>query len=95
MATANGSSSLMVAWLDIPFPEANGVIWYYAINITVLDSSENIYEETDETMLELSELHPFYTYIISVAGFTIGYGPFSPEVSLTLPQDGNYMEVHY
>ena len=91
MATANGSSSLIVTWLDIPFHEANGIILYYVINITVIDSSENIYEETEETILELSELHPFYTYLISVSAFTIDYGPFSPEVSLTLPQDGSHM----
>lgn len=89
MASANGSTSLVVTWLDLPFHEANGIILYYIINITEIDSSENFYEETKDTMLELSELHPFYTYSISVSAFTIGYGPFSPEVFLTLPQDGN------
>ena len=93
MASANGSSSLIITWLDIPFHEANGIILYYVVNVTVIDSSENFYEETEDTVLELNELHPFYTYIISVSAFTIGYGPFSSEVSVTLPQDGNYMEI--
>lgn len=35
----------------------------------------------------LTNLHPYYTYIISVAAYTITAGPFSDPVSVTTVQD--------
>ena len=34
-------------------------------------------------------VHPDYTYLCSVAAVTVGRGPFSAEISVQTPEDGN------
>ncbi len=42
----------------------------------------------ENTYVSISELHPFYTYDITVAAITTGIGPKSPEYSITMPESG-------
>ena len=45
---------------------------------------------TDSTHTTLTDLHPFYTYSISVAAETVDIGPFTAEVTAQMPEDGKY-----
>ncbi len=46
---------------------------------------------TGALFTQISGLHPFYTYRLSVAGFTVDVGPFSEELLITLPEDGGFV----
>lgn len=38
--------------------------------------------------MNISDLHPFYTYQVNVAAVTVDTGPFSPTLTFTMPEDG-------
>ena len=48
---------------------------------------------TAATSLIVPSLHPFYMYNCTVAAFTIAVGPYSVELSITLPEDGMFIMV--
>ena len=68
----------------------NGLIQYYTVNITEKDTTHAWSFFTSTTNLSITSLHPFYEYIICVvaAGASIGTGPFSPPLSIEMPEDG-------
>ena len=47
------------------------------------------FQLTSETnALNISVLHPFYTYTITVAAVTIGPGPYGAVLTIQLPENG-------
>ena len=40
------------------------------------------------TALHISNLHPFYTYTLTVAAVTIGPGPYGLMLTVQMPEDG-------
>ena len=50
---------------------------------------------TAATSVTVPSLHPFYTYACTIAAVTIGEGPYSVELSITLPEDGTYVCLMY
>ena len=67
----------------------NGFIQYYTVNITEKDTTQAWSFFTSTTNLSITSLHPFYEYICVVAaGTSIGTGPFSPPLSIEMPEDG-------
>lgn len=82
---------MWVSW-DPPLPDMqNGLIVDYILRITGLNTDED-YEvhsgDNAPNTLMAQGLHPFYTYLFSIAAVTIGNGPFSAAVTFQMPQDG-------
>ena len=75
------SNRIECSWLP-PLPEeVNGVVTGFVIRITGQDSDERIELQTNGTNLQIESLHPFYSYVFTVAAVTeAGTGPFSPVV---------------
>lgn len=76
-----------------PTADHNGIIRYFVIIITEIDTGSK-FELTAEATLEVvSSLHPFYTYEVVVAAVTTDIGPFSDSIVFQLPEDGEMQKV--
>ena len=85
---ASDSRSINVTWDPPPADAINGIISYYVVNVTVQNTKERFHYTVTDTELKLGNLHPYYTYTVVVAAFTVAKGPFSAEFSIITPQDG-------
>ena len=92
VVTAMNSHSINISWSPPPLDKVNGIIQYYFVNISVMETSQTLYFQTTDTSVSLNDVHPHYTYTVVVAAVTIAIGPFSTEQSITTPQDGNYLQ---
>ena len=93
---AVNSTAIQLQWEPPPLADQNGVIRSYHINISVTETG-SVFQLTSETnSLNISGLHPFYTYTITVAAVTIGPGPYGAVLTIQLPQNGmdNYSSHH-
>ena len=50
----------------------------------------NFYQTSNATEATIQSLHPFSTYIISVAAETVDVGPFTEGFVVRLPEDGMF-----
>ena len=89
------STSILLSW-DEPDPEyQNGVITYYTINVTTVNSGTVQQFQTTTTNLTVSNLKPFTEYHCVVAAATsIGQGPFSAVFSIITPQAGKFETMY-
>ena len=89
---ALNSSTVQVSWEPPPLYTQNGPIGGYILSVTGISSDENfeIFSHQGPNVLIISYLHPFYTYTYTIAAIGTGVGPFSPALSLQMPEEGNY-----
>ena len=71
------ADSLVLMWSPPPFEQTNGLILYYALTITELDTGKVYTSISASVVTEISDLHPYYTYHCAIAAYTIGLGPYS------------------
>ncbi len=87
-AAASDSKTIVVSW-NPPAPyEQNGVIDYYILKVAETETRLEFTLTPNATIQVVYNLHPYYTYQLSVAAVTIGQGPFSTEYTITTPEDG-------
>ena len=60
----------------------------YLVNISVAETGSLFQLTSVASGLNISGLHPFYTYTITVAALTIGPGPYGAVLTIQLPEDG-------
>ena len=89
------STSLTVSWDPPPLEDTNGFIRQY-----ILVSTENetltitqLQPLPTTTQVDLNSLHPYYTYTFRVAAETVDLGPFSNDITVQLPEDGNALRT--
>ena len=76
-------------WDPPPIYQWNGIIVSYVINVTVLETNENIILYSNTTSLLVDDFEPFRTFECIIAALTnVGTGPFSAIFTITTPQDG-------
>ena len=80
--------SLTLIWTAPDFPNHNGIIRNYVIAIHEVETGRNFTESSNTTQVTLEPLHPYYTYMCSIAAVTVGRGPFSIHVTEQLPEAG-------
>lgn len=79
--------SISISWEPPPSDAQNGKILHYTVRVmTGEDGSSASFSTTTELEMTLESLHPNYEYQISVAATTVAEGPYSPEVSVTMPE---------
>ena len=84
------SRSATVTWNSLPADEQNGVIILYVINVTVVGTGQTFQLTSTTTILTVTNLTPYTTYICIIAAVTsAGTGPFSTQFTVSTPQDGN------
>ena len=85
------SRSVDLSWGAPRSDRHNGIIRYYVIE-AYENATGNVFMYqtlSDQTSFTLTNLHPYYTYSIRVAAFTVSTGPFSSSNTILTMQDGN------
>ena len=95
LSTEVTSQSLTINWEALRFEDQNGLIRYYLINVTETDTGSQFQYTSTTLDITLTDLHPYYTYSISVSAFTITAGPWSDPLLVTTAQDGNFIIMTY
>ena len=81
-------SSFYLVWQNLPAADQNGIIRYYLVNITEEDTGRQFQLMSLANLILVGSLHPFYTYVCSVAASTIDVGPYSPPLTITTLEAG-------
>lgn len=81
-------TSLVISWEPPQLELRNGMIQQYTIRITEVETGAVTTLYTEATTVNVSSLHPYYTYSCTVAAETIALGPFSYPVQIQLPESG-------
>ena len=89
-ARSENSTTLVLSWQPPPLDNQNGIIANYTVNITETETGTIFSVVAATTTVNLSSLHPFYSYSCVVAAVTVDLGPFSAPVVLEMPEDGRY-----
>ena len=66
-------------WIPPPVTLTNGVIREYYINITDVQTGHMQQLSTRSEYIEVTNLHPYYSYEVSVSAYTVALGPFSEQ----------------
>ena len=82
------SAYLTLMWNAPPFEETNGIIRYYMIRVSELETGTTFFVTSNETEVTVSDLHPYYTYECNVAAFTVDLGPYSNAITIQLLEEG-------
>ena len=64
------------------------------ISIHEVETGRNFTAHSNTTQVTLEPLHPYYTYMCSIAAETVGRGPFSEHITIQLPEAGLTMFTH-
>ena len=83
------SHSISLTWDPPTAANQNGIIRTYIINMTVLESGENVQLMSNSTDSDFVMLHPYYTYTFIISAVTIGPGPPSAVHSVITAEEGN------
>ena len=66
----------------------NGIVRHYIVNVTEMETGLDFQSNSSMESLSLVNLHPAYTYLISVCAVTISRGPCSIAVNAVTREDG-------
>ena len=81
------NTSINFTWLPLPLEEQNGVIQRYHVFVYEINTNKSMKFETINSTIQVSNLHPFYSYELLVAAETnIGKGPYSQPIVHVLPE---------
>ena len=82
------SRTVYLTWEPPAAENQNGIIREYLIKVTTSDGTNQQQYMSSSSSLSVADLHPHYTYIVTVAAVTVNTGPFTDEYSVTMPEDG-------
>lgn len=82
------SRTVLLSWSPPDRDEQNGIVREYRIQLTELHTGNISLFVSLTTTLDITSLHPDFTYEWTVAAFTIGVGPYSAVYSFSTPEDG-------
>ena len=88
--TALSPYSLSISWQAPPPDSQNGEIRYYTIKMLEEETDTQTWLSTSNssTNITVESLHPYYSYRVSVAAFSVGLGPYSLQTSVQMPEAG-------
>ncbi len=92
---STSAASVTLSWSPPPELQLNGVLRHYILIIQELDSGRNVTLMSTDSLIVLSDLHPFYSYAIAVCPVTVDTGPCANFEPLQLPQDGRPRFTNY
>ena len=83
-----------MTWQPPPSEHQNGIITAYVVNVYLEDNSTIFQQYTTSSLsVTLLGLHPFSTYMVTVAAKTgVGSGPFSSGLRIYTPEDGKIFD---
>ena len=89
----NSSSTLNVTWYPPPVDKQNGIIQYYTIRMTEVETNTFFEFTSNFTYIYLTSLHPYYSYRFQLAAVTVSEGPSSSDYTVLMPEDGIYYYI--
>ena len=81
-------TSFSLVWQNPPPEDQNGIIRLYFINITEEETGRQFQLTSSGPRILVEFLHPFYTYVCTVAASTVDVGPYSPPLTVTTLEAG-------
>ncbi|CAI8037191.1 Phosphatidylinositol phosphatase PTPRQ [Geodia barretti] len=79
--------SLFISWEPPPNDARNGEILHYNVRVVAwIDTNSAALWTATELEMTLESLRPNFEYTISIAATTVAQGPYSPEISVTMPE---------
>ena len=81
-------TSLTISWGPPQLELRNGIIQQYRVMVTEVETGVVTTLYTEATTVNLTSLHPYYTYSCTIAAETSALGPFSYPVQIQLPESG-------
>lgn len=87
---ATSSRSLKLFWSPPLTSQQNGMVRSYTVNATEVETGRQLSFTVVNTTIQLTELHPHYNYVCTVAAYTVGIGPTATIRILTL-EDGELL----
>ena len=85
-----GSTFIELRWDALSPSEQNGVLRQYRVLVMEVETGRNHSLSTTSSYTSVTNLHPFYSYNVTVAAVTVSIGPYSPPISVRTLQDGMY-----
>ena len=72
----------------------NGIILYYLINVTEIETEVTTVHTSFSTTYSLTLLHPAYTYECVIAAYTVGLGPYSSPITVKTEEECMFKLKH-
>ena len=82
------SAYLTLTWNPPPFEETNGIIRYYMVRVSEIETGTSFFVTSNDTEITVPDLHPYFTYECNIAAFTIDLGPYSNAITIQLLEEG-------
>ena len=93
---AMGSTGISLFWNPPPADAQNGIIARYMISVTEVETGRSFSLFSATTSLNVTSLHPFYTYNFTIAAVTtVGDGPYTRSITIVTLQDGRLVCVAF
>lgn len=89
------STTIFISWNAPPLSFQNGIIRMYSVRYTAMESGITYTVTTQNKSIDLTGLHPFYNYFISVAAYTVQTGPYSSSIMLKTPTAREYTHLKH
>lgn len=86
------ASTVALQWSPPPPDTHNGIIRKYIVNATAVQTGVSTLTDITGTTGIIVSLIPSFTYTFSVSAYTVLAGPYSNEVTISLPEDGEPSE---
>ena len=84
-----GSREIQFVWDPLPLEDWNGIIEFYTIQITVLDSGKELFFNSTLMNFTVSSLSPYTEYLCTVAaGTSVGTGAFAEMIVVQTGEEG-------
>lgn len=82
------SQSINLVWESPPEEDINGILRQFVIRVVEHETGRIFTNTSSYEQITLLDLHPYYTYSVSVAAETIDTGPFSNNITIQLAEEG-------
>ena len=86
------SRRIYLTWHPPPAALTNGIIREYYANVTDTVTGEVQLLSSQSEVLEITNLHPYYTYKVAVAAYTVALGPFTDQITVQTLEDGALLQ---
>jgi len=85
------STTITLSWNPPPSDQLNGYLQHYVIDCTEHETASESRVLSTYTQVTLQSLHPYYAYTCRVAAVTTGSGPYTGNLTVRLPEDGELL----
>ena len=97
-ANAASSTEILVTWEEVLPIDQNGIITNYEVQyepLQFMESLDTMFSNTTDMAVNLTNLQEYVQYNISVRAYTsVGFGPFSTEITERTFEDGRCLYMH-